>query len=96
MWNIIFDEGINVSDVDVEVNRAQDATIQICIDIENWLQFHRVLARIEDLPGAIYARRTQSLTIRHGAREGPRMTTNRAARRRSRLRVPLLSWLFGG
>jgi GTP pyrophosphokinase len=57
VWNIISDEGINVADVDVQVNRATDATIVICIDIENWVQFNRVLTRIEDLPGTIRVRR---------------------------------------
>jgi (p)ppGpp synthase/HD superfamily hydrolase len=53
VWNIIWEEGINVADVDVQVKRAQDATITICIDVEDWLQFHRVLTRVGDLPGTI-------------------------------------------
>jgi (p)ppGpp synthase/HD superfamily hydrolase len=95
VWNIVFDEGINVSDVDVQVNRAQDATIQICIDVEDWLQFHRVLARIDDLPGTIHVRRTLSVTTRHDPHEGPRLARSATTKRRNRLRVPLLSWLLG-
>jgi guanosine-3',5'-bis(diphosphate) 3'-pyrophosphohydrolase len=57
VWNIISDEDINVSDVNVQVNRTQDALVTICIDVENWLQFNRVLTRIEDLPGTIRVRR---------------------------------------
>ena len=53
IWNILYDEEINVADVDVQVNRSQDARIVICIDIASWIQFNRVLTRIEDLPGAI-------------------------------------------
>jgi guanosine-3',5'-bis(diphosphate) 3'-pyrophosphohydrolase len=53
IWNIISDEGINIADVAVKVNRAVDASITICMDIEDWLQFNSVLARIEDVPGTI-------------------------------------------
>ena len=53
VWNILSDMGLNVANVDVQVNRALDATIVLCIDVENWLQFNGVLARIEDLPGTI-------------------------------------------
>jgi len=62
VWNIISEEGINVANVDVQVNRAKDATITICIDVENWLQFNCVLARLEDLPGTIAVRRRPSPT----------------------------------
>ncbi len=57
VWDVISDEGINVADVDVQVNRARDVTITICLDVRDWIQFHRVLTRIEDLPGVVYARR---------------------------------------
>jgi GTP pyrophosphokinase len=57
VWNIISDQDLNVADVEVKVNRAEDARITICVDIENWLQFHEVLTRIADLPGAISVRR---------------------------------------
>ena len=53
VWNILSDMGLNVANVDVKVNRALDATIVLCVDVENWLQFNGVLARIEDLPGTI-------------------------------------------
>jgi (p)ppGpp synthase/HD superfamily hydrolase len=53
VWNIISDQDLNVADVEVKVNRAENARITICVDIENWLQFHEVLTRIGDLPGAI-------------------------------------------
>jgi RelA/SpoT family (p)ppGpp synthetase len=96
VWNIIFEEGINVSDVDVQVNRAEDANIRICIDIEDWLQFHRVLTRIEDLPGTIWVRRRPSPDMQRSAEQETEATQSHAAERRSRLRVPLLSWLLGG
>jgi len=57
VWNIISEHGLNVADVDVQVNRATDATVTICVDVENWLQFGCVLARLEDLPGTIRVRR---------------------------------------
>jgi RelA/SpoT family (p)ppGpp synthetase len=57
VWNVISEKGINVSDVRVQVNRAQDATIVICVDIESWVQFNGLLARIQDLPGAISVKR---------------------------------------
>lgn len=57
VWNIISDLGLNVANVDVRVNRAKDAHITICLDVENWLQFNSVLSRIEDLPGTISVRR---------------------------------------
>jgi GTP pyrophosphokinase len=60
VWNVVSEKGINVSDVRVQVNRAQDATIIICMDIESWVQFNGVLARIEDLSGAITVRRVSS------------------------------------
>jgi GTP pyrophosphokinase len=60
VWNVISEKGVNVSDVRVEVNRAQDATIITCMDIESWVQFNGVLVRIEDLPGAITVRRVLS------------------------------------
>jgi len=58
VWEIISDQGLNVSNVDVKVSRARDARISVCIDVENWLQFNTVLSRIEDLPGTIWVRRT--------------------------------------
>ncbi|MBN1584075.1 MAG: bifunctional (p)ppGpp synthetase/guanosine-3',5'-bis(diphosphate) 3'-pyrophosphohydrolase [Anaerolineae bacterium] len=61
VWNILYDQGINVAQVDVQVNRARDATITICIDIESWIQFNCVLTQIEDLPGTIKARRIREL-----------------------------------
>jgi GTP pyrophosphokinase len=57
VWDIISEEQINVADVKVHVNRAQDAVITICIDVENWHQLDWVLSRIEDLPGTIRVRR---------------------------------------
>ena len=57
VWNIISEQGLNVADVDVQVNRAVDARVTVCVDIENWLQFNCVLARLEDLPGTIHVRR---------------------------------------
>jgi GTP pyrophosphokinase len=57
VWEIISDNGLNVANVDVKVNRARDASISVCIDVENWLQFNCVLSRIEDLAGTIWVRR---------------------------------------
>jgi GTP pyrophosphokinase len=67
VWNIIYEEGVNVADVEVKVNRARDALVTICIDIEDWIQFNRILARIEDLPGTIKVRRIEA-----GLRGAPR------------------------
>jgi len=58
--DILYNEEINVADVNVRVNRSQDAIILIGIDITSWVQFHRVLVRIEDLPGTIQVRRAQT------------------------------------
>jgi RelA/SpoT family (p)ppGpp synthetase len=58
VWEIISDLGLNVADVDVKVNRARDARILVCIDVESWLQFNCVLSRIEDLPGTIWVNRS--------------------------------------
>jgi (p)ppGpp synthase/HD superfamily hydrolase len=60
VWNIISDQGLNVANVDVQVNRAKDARITVCLDVENWLQFNRVLVRVEDLPGTIWVRRADA------------------------------------
>jgi GTP pyrophosphokinase len=57
VWNILYNQGINVAQVDVKVNRAKDAKIKVCIDIESWMQFHSVLTQIEDLPGTIQVKR---------------------------------------
>lgn len=95
VWNIVFDEGINVSDVDVQVNRSQDAHIRLCIDIEDWLQFHRVLARIEDLAGTIQIKRKPPQDDRRQTSHRQRAPTLSAVRRQSRFRLPLLSWLLG-
>jgi GTP pyrophosphokinase len=57
VWEIISDLGLNVADVDVKVNRAKDARILVCVDVENWLQFNCVLSQIEDLPGTIWVHR---------------------------------------
>jgi len=60
VWTVLSEEDINVADVQVQVNRARDATITVCIDVENWLQLNCVLARIEDLPGTISVRRKRT------------------------------------
>ena len=57
VWNIISDHGLNVAEVEIKVQRAQQAQVTVCLDIENWLQFNGVLAQIEDLPGTIRVRR---------------------------------------
>jgi GTP pyrophosphokinase len=57
VWNIISEEGLNVANVDVKVNRAKDAIITVCVDVEDWIQFNCILVRIEDLPGTISIRR---------------------------------------
>ncbi len=62
VWNIISDLGLNVANVDVEVHRAQDATITVCVDVESWLQFNSVLSQIEDLPGTMTVCRRDVLT----------------------------------
>jgi GTP pyrophosphokinase len=71
VWTIISEEDINVSDVDVQVHKAQDVTTIICIDVEDWLQFNRILVRIEDLPGMIRVRRTTSTSVQHEHRLEP-------------------------
>ena len=96
VWNIISEEGINVSAVDIQVKRARDATITACIDIENWFQFHRVLVRIEDLPGTIRVRRQPPMTMRENASKAKRPPNNPHAKAPRRLRIPLISWLIGG
>jgi hypothetical protein len=80
----------------VQVNRARDATITVCIDIEDWFQFHRVLARIEDLPGTIRVRRQLSTAIRQNSSRTKRPPKNPPPKAQRRLRIPLISWLLGG
>jgi GTP pyrophosphokinase len=96
VWNIIFEEGINVSDVDVHVNRAQDATVVISIDVENWLQFHRVLVRIEDLPGTIWVKRQTTPATPLSAREWRQAAHTPTDKRHRRPRGPLFSLRFLG
>jgi GTP pyrophosphokinase len=96
VWNIIFEEGINVSGVDVQVNRARDATITACIDIEDWFQFHRVLTRIGDLPGTIRVRRQLPPAMRSNTSKTKRPPKNPPPKTQRRLRFPLFSWLVGG
>lgn len=69
--NILYDQEINVADVDVQVHRAQDAVISISIDVTSWIQFHCVLVRIEDLPGAIQVRRVEVEQDRENQRTQP-------------------------
>lgn len=73
VWNVISDQGLNVAHVKVRVNRARDARITVCVDIENWLQFNDVLTRLEDLPGAISVQRktlpTETLDLFDGEEE---------------------------
>jgi len=97
VWNIISDENINVSDVQVDVRRAQDATISVRIDVTDWRQFHRILVRIEDLPGTLSVRRE----VTSGAEQGTPTTVRQSERtlsddshKRSR-RAPF-SWRFLG
>jgi GTP pyrophosphokinase len=62
VWNVISEVGLNIANVDVRVNRGVDAAVTVCIDVENWVQFNGVLARIEDLPGMLQVRRQRSPT----------------------------------
>ncbi len=55
--NIVYEEGVNVAGLELQVNRAQDALIHLCIDVTSWKQLNRVLGRIEDLSGIIEVRR---------------------------------------
>jgi RelA/SpoT family (p)ppGpp synthetase len=71
VWDVISEEGINVADVDVQVNRGRDAAITICMDIQNWLQFNSVLTRIEDLPGTIRVRRERAQSLGEILLPGP-------------------------
>jgi (p)ppGpp synthase/HD superfamily hydrolase len=97
VWNIISDENINVSDVQVDVNRAQDATIWVTIDVTDWRQFHRILVRIEDLPGTISVRRQATGGQRQdkpSMRKGARKLSTKAPRRL--IRAPFLWRALGG
>lgn len=96
VWNIISNENINVSDVKVDVNRAQDATISITIDVTDWHQFHRILVRIEDLPGTIWVRRQAPSGTEPGTasvRRDEQAPTTKPQRRPIRTHLP---WRFFG
>jgi GTP pyrophosphokinase len=96
VWNIISNESTNVSDVQVQVNRAQDATISITIDIADWRQFHRILVRIEDLPGTIWVRRlTEADKERVLSRPRP-IDRTPSTKSLKGLRRPPFSWRFLG
>jgi GTP pyrophosphokinase len=96
VWNIISHENINVSDVQVQVNRAQDATIRISIDVADWRQFHRILVRIEDLPGVIWVRRQLALEQGPGDSQAHQLGILSPAKSTKKLRVPAFSWRFLG
>ncbi|MBN1642958.1 MAG: bifunctional (p)ppGpp synthetase/guanosine-3',5'-bis(diphosphate) 3'-pyrophosphohydrolase [Anaerolineae bacterium] len=74
VWNILSEHGLNVADVDIQVKRAENARITICVDVESWLQFSGVLARIADLPGAIRVRRKAESVAGSTAERSPEGT----------------------
>jgi hypothetical protein len=96
VWNIISNENVNVSDVQVEVHRAQDAAISISIDVGDWRQFHRILAQVEDLPGTLSVCRqpvssTQSTDALRQAKRTPFAKPQKRPRR-----PPFSLRFFGG
>ncbi len=76
--NILYDQEINIADVDVQIHRAQDAIISISIDVTDWVQFHCILVRIEDLPGTIRVRRIEVESDREHPR--PQLAVDERAR----------------
>ena len=95
VWNIISEEAINVSDVKVDVNRARDARIAITVDVTDWRQFHRILVRIEDIPGTISVRRqlVEESADEDGARPAARTALSKSLKGARR---PPFSWRFLG
>jgi RelA/SpoT family (p)ppGpp synthetase len=89
VWNIMYDQEVNVADVEVRVNRAQDALIRICIDIEDWIQFNRILARIEDLPGTIKVNRVETGLGSRLREETPKDVCQSAGSRNARPTYPV-------
>jgi GTP pyrophosphokinase len=96
VWNIIFDEAINVSDVQVDVNRARDARIEVTVDVSDWRQFHRILVRIEDIPGTISVQRQVigEGKDEHSARAAERHTLERSLK--GTRRAPVFWRFLGG
>jgi guanosine-3',5'-bis(diphosphate) 3'-pyrophosphohydrolase len=55
--NLLSDEGINIADVSVNVNRSL-ADLRLVVEVRDLAQLSRILARIENLPNVMEAHRT--------------------------------------
>lgn len=55
--NLLSDEGVNIADVSVNVNRSY-ADLRLVIEVKDLTQLSRILTRIENLPNVMEAHRT--------------------------------------
>ena len=56
--NLLTNEGVNIADVSVNVNRAH-ADLKLVVEVRDLAQLSRVLTRIESLPNVLEAQRTR-------------------------------------
>ncbi|MCW5876378.1 MAG: bifunctional (p)ppGpp synthetase/guanosine-3',5'-bis(diphosphate) 3'-pyrophosphohydrolase [Anaerolineales bacterium] len=56
---VIAEEGISMSQVKVEVSKRNEATFDLILNVDNIGQLSRVLARVENLPNILEARRVR-------------------------------------
>ena len=54
--NLLTNEGVNIADVSVNVNRAH-ADLKLVVEVRDLAQLSRVLTRIESLPNVLEAQR---------------------------------------
>ncbi len=59
VWNMITDEGINITKINVDVDRVNNAVFDLILEVRDIVQLSRVLDRLENIPNVMEAKRVR-------------------------------------
>ncbi len=59
VWNMITDEGINITKINVDVDRVNNAVFDLILEVRDIVQLSRILDRLENIPNVMEAKRVR-------------------------------------
>ncbi len=59
VWNLITDEGINITKINVDVDRVNNAVFDLILEVRDIVQLSRILDRLENIPNVMEAKRVR-------------------------------------
>ena len=59
VWNMITEEGINITKINVDVDRVNNAVFDLILEVRDIVQLSRILDRLENIPNVMEAKRVR-------------------------------------